>query len=347
MSAYAKTAIKKIGIPRLIITSLFIFVLIMGFVIQLPMGLLFGDILQRFGMFGILVLAMVPSIQAGTGPNFALAIGIICGLLGIIISIELGFIGLLCFVMAILISLPIAIISGVLYGKLLNAVKGAEMTIATYIGFSVVSLMCIGWVVLPFTEGTMLWPIAGKGLRLTFTLENTFGQILDNFLAFSIGGVEIPTGLILFFLVTCFVVFLFTKSKMGTLILAAGKNPKYAESSGINIDRGRIVASIVSTVLGAIGIIVFSQSYGFVQLYTAPLMMAFPAVAAVLIGGATAKRAKISHAIIGVLLFQGLLTSALPVANVIFPEGNLSEIIRMVVQNGIILYALTKVDGGN
>jgi simple sugar transport system permease protein len=121
-------------------------------------------------------------------------------------------------------------------------------------------------------------------------------------------------------------------------------NPRFAIASGVNIDRNRIIANILSTVLGAFGIIVYSQSFGFVQLYTAPLMMAFPAVAAVLIGGATAQRARVSHVIIGVVLFQGLLAVSLPVANQLVPEGNLSEIIRMVVQNGIILYALTKVN---
>lgn len=73
--------------------------------------------------------------------------------------------------------------------------------------------------------------------------------------------------------------------------------------------------------------------------------MAFPAVAAVLIGGASTSKISISHVIIGTFLFQGLLTVALPVANQMFPEGNLSEVLRMIVQNGIILYALTKMGG--
>ncbi len=74
-------------------------------------------------------------------------------------------------------------------------------------------------------------------------------------------------------------------------------------------------------------------------------MMAFPAVAAILIGGATASRAKVSNAVIGVFLFQGLLTTSMPVANKLFTGTDLSEIMRMVIQNGIILYALTQVKG--
>ncbi|QUH30871.1 ABC transporter permease subunit [Vallitalea guaymasensis] len=340
-----KTVINKIGIPRLIISILFIIVLVAAKFQGLPMSMLLTDIIKRFGMYGILVLAMVPSIQSGVGPNFALPIGILCGLMGAVLSVEFGFVGVVALIAAILFAIPIALLIGYLYGKLLNVVKGSEMTIATYTGFSMVQLMCIAWIALPFSNKKMVWPI-GKGLRNTFTLDTTFGHILNNFWDFHIGGVHIPTGLILFFLLMCFLVFLFTKSKTGIVILAAGMNPNFAEASGVNINRGRIIANMLSTVLGAIGIIIYSSSYGFVQLYGAPLMMAFPAVAAILIGGATAKRAKISHVIIGVLLFQGLLASSMPVANEMFPEGNVSEMIRMVVQNGIILYALTKVKGG-
>lgn len=339
------SVINKIGIPRLIISILFIIVLVVANFQELPMSMLYGDIIKRFGMYGILVLAMVPSIQSGVGPNFALPIGILCGLMGAVLSVEYGFVGFQALFIAIAFSIPLALVIGYFYGKLLNVVKGSEMTIATYTGFSMVQLMCIAWIVLPFKSTKMVWPI-GKGLRNTFTLEKTFGNVLDNLWDFNIYGVHIPTGLILLFLFTCFIVFLFTKSKTGTVILAAGMNPEFAKASGVNINRGRIIANMLSTVLGAIGIIVYSSSYGFVQLYGAPLYMAFPAVAAVLIGGATAKRAKISHVIIGVLLFQGLLASSMPVANELFPEGNISEMARMVIQNGIILYALTKVKGG-
>ena len=45
------------------------------------------------------------------------------------------------------------------------------------------------------------------------------------------------------------------------------------------------LATVISTILGGIGIIIYAQGFGFYQLYNAPLMMAFPAIAAVLIGG--------------------------------------------------------------
>lgn len=333
--------IQRIGFPRLIISTLFLLVLIIASILDMEMNTFATDIIKRVGMYGILVLAMVPSIQSGTGPNFALPMGILCGLLGIVISVEIGLDGFSCFMIAVVISIPVAVIVGVFYGKLLNMVKGAEMTIATYSGFAIVQFMCIGWIILPFSNGSMKWAL-GKGLRNTF--PTPFVRILDDFLRFEINGISFPTGLYIVLLGTCFLVYLFTRSKSGIEILAGGMNPKFALASGVNIDRNRIKANVLSTVLGAFGIIVYSQSFGFVQLYTAPLMMAFPAVAAILIGGATAKRAKVIHSLVGVLLFQGLLAVSLPVANALVPQSNLSEIIRMVVQNGIILYALTKVN---
>lgn len=348
MTGTIKACTNKIGIPRLIISALFITVCTIAVLMKQDFGLLVSDVLRRFGMFGILALAMIPAIQSGTGPNFALPIGVICGLLGGLLAIEFGLTSPLMgygFISAVIIALPFALLTGLVYGMLLNKIKGSEMLVATYTGFSIVSFMQIGWVMLPFKHPEMIWPI-GQGLRVTIALDSTFGKVLNNFMAFKIGDANVPTGLLLFFFGSCFILWLFSRSKAGIALRASGDNPRFAAASGINVDRNRIIGMVLSTIIGAVGIIVYSQSYGYLQLYNDPLYMAFPAVAAVLIGGASTKKAKISHAIIGVFLFQGILVVALPVANQMFPEGNLSEVLRMIVQNGIILYALTKVGGG-
>lgn len=346
MSKNLRRAIDGIGLARLVLGAFFLCLILLGFALGLAMDKLMGDILRRVGMNGILVLAMVPSIQSGTGPNFALPVGIVCGLLGIVLAIEAGFTGFPCLFAGILIAAPIAILSGWIYGKLLNAVKGAEMTIATYTGFSIVALSCLAWLMLPLDNPSMGW-FMGSGLRETVQLDVVgASQILNDLWAFEAAGVHVPTGLLLVFAAFCAAVWLFFHSKTGIAISAGGMNPLFTLSNGIDNDRNRIIANIISTLLGAIGIIIYSQSYGYVQLYSAPLMMAFPAVAAVLIGGATAARARVSHVVVGVTLFQGLLTVSLPVTNKIFAGADLSEIMRVVVQNGIILYALTQVKGG-
>jgi simple sugar transport system permease protein len=90
-----------------------------------------------------------------------------------------------------------------------------------------------------------------------------------------------------------------------------------------------------------VGIIVYAQTFGFLQLYMAPLFMAFFAVASILIGGATLNRATIWHATVGCFLFQSILVVSMPVANLIISE-NLAEVARIIISNGIILYALTR-----
>ncbi|NLB78431.1 MAG: ABC transporter permease [Clostridiaceae bacterium] len=351
--------VKKIGFPTIFIGGFWIVLLITGGFSGISINTLLSDTIKRAGMNGILVLAMVPSIQSGTGPNFALPVGIVCGLFAVVCTIEFGFIGWAWLFVSIALSIPLSVVVGYLYGKLLNAVKGSEMAIATYTGFSISAVMCLAWLMIPFKSPNMGWFI-GKGLRETIQLDAIGAdKILSDFLSFSLfgekgfitmggeKGIIIPTGMLLLFFLCCFVVWLYFRSKSGIAISAGGINPKFAQSSGINIDSGRIKANILSTIMGAIGIIVYSQGYGYTQLYTAPLMMAFPAVAAVLIGGATASRAKVSHVVIGVIIYQGLFTTAPPVANQLFQGTDLSEILRIIIQNGIILYALTQVKGGD
>ena len=103
---------------------------------------------------------------------------------------------------------------------------------------------------------------------------------------------------------------------------------------------------ILSTVLAAVGILVYGQSYGFMQLYQAPRQMGFLAASAILLGGASTSKGRISHVIIGTFLFQGVLTLGMPVANALVPNSTISETMRILISNGIILYALTK-SGGN
>lgn len=342
----------NIGLPRLIITSFFLLMLVVAAPLGLSVSNLLGDAIRRWAMYGILVLAMVPAVQSGIGLNFGISLGIVAGLLGAILSIELGIANpWISLLFAIVVGMILGALLGSGYGLLLNRVKGSEMTVSTYVGFSVIAFMNMVWLSVPFKNGTLIWPIGQQGMRNTISLEGSFGEILNRLWSFTIGhevlGLKIPTGLILFFLLVCAIVYLFMRSKMGMAMSAAGENPEFTKASGINVNKMRIIGTAMSTSLAALGIITYAQSYGFLQLYNAPLMMGFHSVAAVLIGGASIKRAKISHVLLGAFLFQGILAVALPVANKILPEGNLSDVLRIIISNGIILYALSKTKGGN
>ena len=127
---------------------------------------------------------------------------------------------------------------------------------------------------------------------------------------------------------------------------AAGSNPTFAKAAGVNVDKMRMISVIMSTWLAAVGILVYEQGFGFVQLYMAPFYMALPAVSAILIGGATVNKASIPNVIIGTFLFQGIVTMTPTVMNSLI-HMDMSEVIRMVVSNGMILYALTRKTEGS
>jgi simple sugar transport system permease protein len=337
-----KSAIKNAGWPRIIIALFLLSMYLISPFIGINLKTALGDTLVRFGMNAILVLSLVPMIQSGTGLNFGMPLGVEAGLLGAVISIELQLTGIAGFLGAILFSIPFAILFGWLYGHILNKVKGGEMMIATYIGFSSVAIMCIMWLVLPFKSQDMIWAYGGEGLRTTISVENYWHRVLDKFL--HIPSDILPLGEIFCFVVLGAIIWIFFRTKTGYAMKAVGTNDKFAKATGIDIDKIRIKSVMMSTVIAAIGIVVYQQSFGFVQLYLAPFYMAFPAIAAILIGGASVNKATILNVIVGTFLFQGILTMTPTVVNNII-QTDMSETIRIIVSNGMILYALTRKEG--
>ena len=337
-----KNVIKNAGWPRIIIALFLLSMYLISPFIGINLKTAIGDTLVRFGMNAILVLSLVPMIQAGTGLNFGKPLGVEAGLLGAVISIELQLTGLVGFVGAILFSIPFAIIFGWLYGHILNKVKGGEMMIATYIGFSSVAIMCIMWLVLPFKSQDMIWAYGGEGLRTTISVENYWHRVLDKVL--HIPSDILPLGEIICFIILGAIIWIFFRTRTGYAMKAVGTNDKFAKATGIDIDKIRVKSVIMSTVIAAIGIVVYQQSFGFVQLYLAPFYMAFPAIAAILIGGASVNKATIINVIVGTFLFQGILTMTPTVVNNII-QTDMSETIRIIVSNGMILYALTRKEG--
>lgn len=356
------TKVKKIvdfiGLPRLIVCLFFLAIVVTAAVNGIDVASYFSSTLKYWGMWAILVLAMVPTIKSGIGPNFGVSLGIVCGLMGALLAVEFNITGVVngmvpglgpwvAFLFAIVVSAVLAWGVGFGYGKLLNMVKGSEMTVTTYVGYSIIFLMCIVWFRAPFTSGEIKWPVGGNGVRNQVAMETSFGELLNNFLGFNIGAVYVPTGLILFVLLVAAVVYLYFRSKTGLAIEAVGSNPTFARASGINVDKMRIKSIVLSTILGAIGIIVYTQGFGYLQAYTAPLQMGFICVASVLIGGATTARASIMNVIIGTFLYQGLVIFTPPVSNHLLAGTDISDTMRQIIQNGVILYALAQAKGGS
>ena len=337
--------LKKMGYPRLIISGFLLILFIMTPFVGISLPMQITNIINRFSWNAVLVLAMVPMIHSGCGLNFGIPLGVLAGLLGGTLAIEMGFTGPMSFLMAIVVSTPFAVLFGGGYGALLNKIKGGEMMVATYVGFSSVSFMCIMWLLIPYKNPSIVMAYTGVGLRNMFALDSFYAGVLSKFLEIDLNplgiNLVVPTGSILFFALLALLVWAFLHTKTGTAMTAVGSNPIFARASGIDVDRIRILSVILSTWLGAVGVLVYQQGFGFVQLYTAPQNMTMPAVAAVLIGGASVNKASISNVIIGTFLFQGLVTMTPTVITALI-HTDVSEVIRIIVSNGMVVYALTR-----
>jgi simple sugar transport system permease protein len=337
----ARETLAEIGIPRLLIGVFLLVLFSLAMVKNMDIASLITDSILRVGRNGLLVLALLPAVQGGVGLNFGLPLGIVCGLVGLVTAMNAGLTGWAGLGSAAAVGTVIAVPVGLAYGWLLNRTRGQEMMVGTYLGFAAVSGMSIFWLLAPYHNPLLVLAIGGRGLRTTLTLTGYFDRILDRLWAFEVYGVKVPTGTLMVFAAACILVGLFFRTRAGVTISAARSNPRFARASGVSDERTRIQATMFSTVLAAIGIVIFAQSYGFVQLYTAPLLMAFPAVACLLIGGATVTRATLTHVLVGTVLFQSILTVALPVTSQVI-QGDISETARLIIQNGMILYALTR-----
>lgn len=340
-----KGALRSFGWPRIIITLFLISLFILGNIYGIPTGMSISDVIVRFGMNGIMVLSMIPMIQSGCGLNFGIPVGLVAGLLGAVISLEFNATGLGGIAAAMAFAVGFAAVFGLLYGLLLNKVRGDEMIIATYVGYSFVALMNIMWLILPFRNPSSVLGFKGEGLRTTISVDGYWIRAISDILSIKVTEyLIIPTGMLLFFALMCLFVWLFFKTKTGTAITAVGSNQDFARAAGINTDKMRVISTMLSTVIASVGIIVYQQSFGFIQLYNGPTSFVFPSVAAILLGGASVNKASILNVLIGAFLFQGILTMTPSVINTIV-QVDVSEIIRIVISNGMIVYALTRRTG--
>jgi len=339
-------AFKKIPFSTRAVGGLYVVVLILGVIFGFTLSTLLTASLHFFGVWALFALANVPSIQSGTGPSFALPIGIVNGLLAMVLVLAMGFTGWTFVLVASIVAIVFGSLSGYLYGRLMNAVKGSEMAIAPYTGFAITAVFGLVWLAIPIRHPNMIL-FLGDGLRHQIPLDYFNANfILAEFLEFQIFGLEVRTGELLVVFAACILMWLFFRTKTGIGISAVGRNPMFAKATGINVDRSRIIANMMSTAIAAFGVIVYAQGFGFVQLYDFPMFLAFPAVACILVGGASGQRAKVTNVIVGTFLFQGLLAISLPVFTRVLDGADVVNPIRMVIQNGIILYALSRMSKG-
>lgn len=152
--------------------------------------------------------------------------------------------------------------------------------------------------------------------------------------------VSVPIVTMLVIAALCIFNILIFKTKLGQDFRTVGQNSVVANASGINVDKTRIKAIVISTVLAAWGQIIFLQNIGTLNTYGSHEQVGMFAIAAILIGGATVSKATNKQAILGVILFHTLFIVSPTAGKNLFNNAQIGEYFRVFVAYGVICVSL-------
>ena len=130
------------------------------------------------------------------------------------------------------------------------------------------------------------------------------------------------------------------KTRLGQQFRAVGQNRTVANVSGINVDKVRVIAIMISTILAGWGQLIFVQNMGSFQTYGAHEQVGLYAGAAILVGGASIKKATNTQALVGCVLFHLLFIVAPSAGKNLFGDAAIGEYFRVFISYGVIALAL-------
>ncbi|WP_353092976.1 ABC transporter permease [Tissierella praeacuta] len=326
----------------MIVPIVFLAICVAGFFLSgLPLNFLFNEMIFRLSRNLILVMSLIIPVITGMGLNFGIVLGAMAGQIGLIFIMNYGIGGIGGFLVAILVSTPFAIFFGYLVGKVLNKAKGKEMITSMILGFFANGIYQLVFIVLagkviPFSNPNMLMP-TGVGLRNTIDLI-TIRKSLDSLIFKNITPYPIVTLIVTALLFVA--LYFFLKTKLGQEMRAVGQSMNIAGVSGINVDRTRIIAIIISTVLAAWGQIVYLQNMGTLNTFNNHEQVGLFAVASLLIGGASVNKASWKEALIGTFLFHLLFIISPLAGQNLMGNAQIGEYFRVFIAYGVIGLAL-------
>jgi simple sugar transport system permease protein len=249
------------GLLRHAVPILFAALCIFGIVVaKITPPFLLSEMLLRMSRNSVLVLSLLIPILAGLGLNFGIVIGAMAGQIAAILIVHWGIPGIAGFGLAWVLATPVAVILGIATGTLFNRAKGREMVSGLIAGFfanglyQLLFLFAVGSII-PFHSASMLLP-QGYGLRNTVDLGSIQYAIDDLIpLRVHLQGEEIRIPLVTYAIIAafCMLTLFFFRTRLGQQFRAMGQDPHVAAIAGIAVERNRIIATVLSTVLAAWG----------------------------------------------------------------------------------------------
>ena len=338
-SARWRGLLQQASVPILFIIICAVCIPISG----LSAGLLINEIVTRMGRNAFLILSLLIPIMAGMGLNFGMTLGAMAAEIGLIFVSDWQIVGIPGMVLAAIVSIPISVLLGLFCGRILNQAKGREMITSYIMSFFVngvyqlVVLYLMGSVI-PIRHTSIKLP-RGYGIRNTVSLLS-MRQKLDNLLAVYIGGVKIPVLTFIIIALLCVFIVWFRRTKLGQDMRAVGQDMEVARDAGINVERTRIIAIVMSTVLAGIGMVIYLQNMGNIATYSAHSQIGMFCIAALLVGGASVDRASIGNVFLGVILFHTMFIVAPRAGAYITGDSMIGEYFRVFASYAVITVAL-------
>jgi simple sugar transport system permease protein len=250
------TQVKRL-ISRNAVPLLFGIVCLLGvYFAKMPGQFLLMEIVKRMARNSFLVLSLIIPVAAGMGLNFGIVLGALAGQIALILSTHWEWSGIGGLVLTALLATPLAVLFGFLAGMLLNKAKGREMITGMVMGFfanglyQFVFLFLVGTLI-PF-DNPRLRISTSPGLRNTIDLGRIKGT-LDGIWEVRYGFTKFPMVTFLVIAVLALAIWAFFRTKLGQEFRAIGQDRHIAGVAGISVDRNRILAIIISTVLAAWG----------------------------------------------------------------------------------------------
>ena len=304
---------------------------------------LLNEIVTRMGRNIFLILSLLIPIMAGMGLNFGMTLGAMAGQIALIFVTDWQIWGIPGVVLAMILSVPLSVLFGLVCGKLMKMAKGREMIVGymmnyTGTGFYQLIVLYLMGLIIPIKHTSIRLP-RGYGIRTTVNLTS-LRQCLDNEFAIFFKGVKIPVLNFIIIAGLCLFVVWFRRTKLGQDMRAVGQDMGVAQAAGINVDRTRIVAIIMSTVLAGFGQIIYLQNIGNFPTYTAHSQIGMFCIAALLVGGASVEKASIGNVFLGVILFHTMFIVAPRAGVAITGDAMIGEYFRVFVSYGVITLAL-------
>ncbi len=323
--------------------AIFLLTVIAFYYSEMSLNYLSAEVYTRFIRNMLFTLALILPVTCGMGINFAIIVGAISAQMAVVFALDLNLTGILALLFVVGVSAVLSVLFGFLVALLLNKARGNEMIVSIMIGqlssviYQFIFMVAYGTVIHPLNTDILLE--RGIGVRSMLDAKN-ISEVFEKILPFKFEGKTYTLFPVLIILVFSLILFYLQRAKIGVLAKAVGSNLSHANTLGIKSNRVRSICIIISTVFAAMSQIILIGDFGTINVYTGHLGLDTFAAAAILVGGASIKEARMRNCFVGVILFHALFITSPMAGQNLFNNPSVGEYFRSFLAYGVIVIAI-------